>query len=482
MPLTKSLAAAGDLVFFHDFRAGHCANQAGYSAGAFDGVVAGAAGHFRTGVGYETSHDFAGGGVDASLGYIRVLDNAAFFPPAGGMCLVASYLQSSATLGGQIIGQGGDVFGNTSWALRRTAATIDFVTSDGAALSTFAYALAAVPGQIETVTVRYTGGVGVGNCTISVLAPTPSASTGQITAVPQNVAQPVGVGSYSTSTAYPFFGTIRYCAFVRGAQTAAILAALAAELEVADWPDAIEHNDNSGSVADRQVQYMSKFGVDASIADEGTGIERVELSNSHWIFTKTGVWRVSPYHSQNAAAGGPADVQKALTCVTAGQLWLPREYFSVDTTATLAAYGTWDFWVYHWKNTTTNTFVVYDINGVNDDGYVVRIATTKIYLGIISGGVWTTLIATGVVYSESVPNLIHIRVTRTLNGDWKLFYQLCDAYGVPGRWVLAGTVSDATITTSDGIFLDYDAKDALMLGNHRSEKAIIKWRGVVDAL
>lgn len=628
MPLIKSLAASGDLVYFHDYRAGHCANQVGPGS-KLDGVVGKSAGRFRTGVGFETSHDCQGGkplGQDmdmeaggtgawandglgsvlskevvnphsgtqclrvswpgapevgpivhsglqmcavvngyfhwagwiktdgnvipyiesqygywegeliagvwqyfeisyktdaitdyisfggysddptgneyievddfsfmtgsASLGYIRVADNEAFFPPDGGLCLIASYLQSNAGERCMLIGQGSDAVDvaympTGSWALYRTPTQIQFVVqrSDLDMWAMFAYNIAAVQGQVETITVRYTGHTTPNNCTISVIAPTPSSSTGTISSVPQDSKLSLSIGCQSDTDNAAFHGVIRYVSYVRGGQTAASLAALAAEMEAVNWPDAVEVFDTAGSVADRAVQYMSKFGADASIANEG-GVVNGPLSNSGWIFGNArkqanGTWRVAPYHSQHdITAGGPADLQKCLLCATNGNLRLPLARFGVDVTPTLAAYGTWDFWLYHKKGSTTNTWVVYKINGANDDGYVVRL-DTEIRLGIISAGVWAQLITTAINLTAT---FIHIRVTRTLGGDWKLFYQLCNSYGVPGRWVYAGTARDATTTTSDGMFLDYDATDALMIGNHRSEKALLKWRGVVDAL
>ncbi len=624
MPLIKSLAAAGDLVYFHDYRSGHCANQVGYSAGTFDGVVAGTAGRFRTGVGYETSHNGLGSptnllvdgdmelplvgawtpfqstltkegaphsgaqclrvtatnavgfripgarqtiltvgksylitgwarsdatqvpiiedgiaifwtgtasvnwqyfsfvavaanveiyfmffandptGVEyvefdditvtelsLSNGYIRVADNASFFPPAGGMCLVASYMQSDASDDCQIIGQGSDLATNTSWQLKRTATQIQFVTSDNANLATFSHNLAASPGQIETVTVRYTGGAVGNNCTISVLTPAISASTGLAGAVPQNVAQPVGIGSYSTSTAYPFFGTLRYCAFVRGAQTAAILAALAAELEAIDWPDAVSVCDVAGLTTDRAVQYMSRFGVSASIADEGNLLNS-EISNSGWLSgTAAGgvsTWQVMPLHVQNVAAGGPADVVKKLICTDGrgGVVRLPIEKWSPSTTPTNASFGTWDFWAYHLIDTAMSTWLVHTLRdfgaGPTNAGYYVTMTATDLILQYYDAG-------GGVANLITVPNvlvgsqIIHVRVTRTTPaGLWKMYYQICNG-GVTSAWIQApGTATDITQVISDGMMLNYANGDALLIGNHRSEKALLKWYGVVNPL
>jgi hypothetical protein len=474
-----SVATLGSsLALLHDYRSGHCANLSGYFGGYGAGAVNGTLGRFRTGYGFETSHDFAGGGADLSLGYIRVADGPPFFPPVDGLCIGASYIQSNAALECQIIGQGGDAFGNISWQLRRSATHIHFTTSDGVATSTFSYAIAAVPGQVESIAVRYTGGVGANNCTIYVIAPTFSFSTGQIDRVPQDVAQPVSVGCYSTSAEKPFMGTMRYVVFLRGAQTMTVLTDLAAEIEDTQWATEISHCDNSGSIADRAVQYMSKFGVDASIASEGGAIPS-RISNSEWeTLDVDGRWRVAPFVCQHlAGTGTAADVQKMLWCWTAGRLKLPVEYFSM--TPAVAAYGAWDFWLYHSAGGTEDVFVVYDANGANDDGYMVRVGAADISLNVISGGVLTALVtAAGVV--GVVGELIHIRVTRTAGNAWKLFYQICNTARVPGNWVYVGTANDASIVTSEGMLLDFEGGGQLLLGNHRSEKALLKWRGVVN--
>jgi len=483
------LTASGALALWHDYRAGHCAHLGGYSGGAFDGVEAGAQGRFRTGYGFETSHDFVGGGVDASLGYIRVADNPAFYPPVGGMCLIASYLQSDDALDCQIIGQGGTNIGDTSWMLIRSATDIKFMVSDNVALSAFSYTIPAVPGQIETVTVRYTGGVGVGNCTISVISPTPSSSTGQISRVPQDVKQPVSVCCLSNSTRYPFFGVMRYVAFVRGAQTDAILAELAAEIENTPWPDAVIACDRAGSVADRAVQLQTRFGVDASTTNEGL-VNHDEISNSGWIsgnaLKAVGAWRIATRHFANVAAGSPADIQKILQCGAAGGVLLPITLWSAEVTDALAAYGTWDFWVYEIAGNTPDTYVLHQVilggdGALHDVGYAVRIeGTGEIKLVRIDEAAHTDLILTAAVVVGS--RVVHFRVTRTDANVWKLYYQIVATNGVQGPWVYAGAAVSATYVVSDGLFLDYDGGDALLLGNHRSEKALFKWKGVVNPL
>lgn len=480
---TRKMIVAGDLVMWHDYRAGHCANQAGYSTTVFDGGVNGSQGRFRTGHGYETSHDFAA--VPASLGFIRVGDNAAFYPPVGGMCLIASYVQSASAVVAQVIGQGAGRGADDSWRLVRTNAGIEFSTADGVASSTFSYALPAVRGQVETVLVRYTGGTGPNNCTITVLSPTPSSSTGTIDRVPQDSSLAVSVGCLSDSTDYPFMGTIRYCAYIRGAQTAAALQAVANEMEAISWPDAIAVQDISGSAAARAVQYTSRFGVDQSIANEG--VVGSQLSNSQWIFgdadkLNAGTWLLRPYHAQHAAAGGSADIQKEIYCVTDGCLRLPYERFSLGTTQALAAYGTWDFWLFYGSAHNVQTFVAHIVttDGVNlfDDGYAVMFEGSG-----LSGQIGLYRMdqeAIGNVVVESGANAVpkgasvRVRVTRTVGNVWKLFYD------AGAGWVYVGTGTDGSYATSDGLFLNYAGGDAILLGNHRSERAILKWRGVVD--
>jgi hypothetical protein len=98
-----------------------------------------------------------------------------------------------------------------------------------------------------------------------------------------------------------------------------------------------------------------------------------------------------------------------------------------------------------------------------------------------SGGGGTTTLITAAGATTNT-GLYHFRVTRTAGNVWKLYYQVVDADGVAGSWKYGGTATDATHTTSDGMFLDYDDGDGLLIGNHRNEKALLKWRGVVNPL
>jgi hypothetical protein len=471
-----------DLVLWLDLRSGHAANLSGNSAGDFDGTVNGTHARFRTGYGFETTHDYSLTGDIHSLGYIRVADNAAFTPPVGGMCLVASYMQTSIPIEGVVICHGDDRF-SPSWRLMRTATEIQFHTHDGAGASSFAYAIAAVPGQIETIAVRYLGGVDPNNCIIAVIAPVPSSSTGQISRVPQDSTDPLSVCAISNSPVGPLVGTMRYVAFIRGAQSNAIITDLIIEMEGRNWPNELALRDQSGSVADRSVQYMSKFGVSASIADEG-GTVNGELSNSRWSFRDANtLWRVQPLHTAHAAVGSSADICKALMCHAVGLLELPSDRFAVGVTPTIAAFGTWDFWVLHADGEEMDTWLVHTMAGVNNYGYYVTVDATSIYLRYsdAAGAVTDLLTAANVVAGTQV---VRIRVTRTSPaGVWKLFYQVESTTGTPDKWrQIAGSATEVTLTTSDEMMLDYPAGCALLLGNHRSEKAFYKWKGVVNPL
>jgi hypothetical protein len=79
-------------------------------------------------------------------------------------------------------------------------------------------------------------------------------------------------------------------------------------------------------------------------------------------------------------------------------------------------------------------------------------------------------------------DLIHFRVTRTAGNVWKLYYQLVSAAGVASAWVYGGTATNDDIITSEGMLLVYDENDVLVIGNQRSDRAIFKWRGVVNPL
>jgi hypothetical protein len=466
------------LVLLHDYRSGHDSNLLGYSAR--DGVPSGTQGRFRTGVGFETSHDFAGGGADQSLGYIRVVDDPVFYPPWDGLSLIASYLQSGDVPDCQIIGQGSNVAANISWQLKRTPTHVQLVVSDGVAISTFSLAAAAAQGQVETVIVRYNGGIAGTNCTIKRLTPSIVTGSGTIDRIPQDIADPVSVGCYSNSSDAPFYGTLRYVAVMRGGQIESDMEDLVDYLENIAWPTSLSLCDGSGSIADRSVQYMSKFGVDESVAPE-VGVIGSQLSNSEWVFDNAAKdpagtsWSVRGQRIRNtAAAGVPGDISKELLCVSPGTLWLSQKYFDGVLPA-LAAYGAWDFHVLFAAGTTMDTYVVHQISGVVDIGYCVRVTSAAIKLVRIDAAGDVDLITCAWAIGDT---LLRIRVTRGTDNTWRLFYKT----GLADSWHDAGAAVDATYITSDGLFLDYDEDDALLLGNSGSDWSLFKWRGAVNPL
>lgn len=295
---TRKLIMAGQMPLWLDFRSGHCLNLAGVLAGgavADDGVVEALNNDyrcsFRTGVGFNTVHDYAA--TPLSCGFIFVADDPLFYPGSQGFSLIASYLQSDDSVDAHIIGQYDSTdFANSSWELRRLAAGLRVYGSDGVAEAFCSHVAAASPAEIETVTVRYTGGVGAGNCRISILAPTPSSTLTQLTRVPQDAKAACTVGACINTFVLPFHGDLRYVAVIRNTgnpsvtPTQATLAAVAAEMEAINWETGVAAMSRHGGTDARRVHYSSRFGPDVSI-DEGTGVG-TQISNSDWCYGPNG--------------------------------------------------------------------------------------------------------------------------------------------------------------------------------------------------
>jgi hypothetical protein len=306
---TRKLIASQQLVLWHDYRAGHCLNLAGHYVDAThgpteDGVVdatvggnpATPFGRFRTGVGWETVYDLT---APESLGYIRVAHSDLFYPdPDTGFCIIASYMRSNAddyTNTQRIIGQYASAMASGSWALYRTNATIILMTSDGAVQTLKNFPRAAVPGQIETLAVRVDGTSGNSAATTYVLAPTAANSATTNVRTPQDSALDCTICAANDGLS-PFFGTLRYVAFIRnifdpntGAALPSVdmLKAIAAEMEAFDWEDAVQAMHRHGGTDPRRVHYSSRFGPDVSVAEtdaatHGSAYAGSQVSNSDW--------------------------------------------------------------------------------------------------------------------------------------------------------------------------------------------------------
>ena len=150
---------------------------------------------------------------------------------------------------------------------------------------------------------------------------------------------------------------------------------------------------------------------------------------------------------------------------------------SMACTATEAAYGTWDWWVYWYSGDyDVNIAVVCSGPTMSDeDGYIVRMSmNNSLQLYRIDGGVETQLDATaaGVIPADS---WVHIRATRSAAGAWKVYYD------IGAGWVLGLDVTDDTYTESNAIVLQSFDTDVLFdLGNFRGDRAFFKWHGVVN--
>jgi|GEM_PF-6463463 len=340
---TRKLIAAGQLVLWHDYRAGHACNLSGYhdpvggggptADGVVDATVGGNPavpfGRFRTGVGWETVYSgYFDPATPESLGYIRVAHNDLFYPaPYAGFCIVASYVRFNAdnyTDTQRIIGQYAAALASGSWALYRTNTNIVLMTSDGGVQTLKSFPRAAVPGQIETIAIRVRGD---GSATIYVLAPTAATSAATVVRKPQDSALDCTVCAANDGLS-PFFGRMRYVAFIRnidpdGSQTGwpdeATLKAVAAEMETINWETGVSASDRHGGTSVRRVHYNSRFGPDVSVAEtddavSGWDYAGTQLSNSDWCkgLTDRQYARIDAVHHKNAPWWALEDVDKVI--------------------------------------------------------------------------------------------------------------------------------------------------------------------------
>ena len=495
-PTIRSLLASGDLVLWHDYRSGHTGNLAGASFTA-DGTIQQSQGYLRSGRGFATGvkQDFEGVSDPTSVGYIKVVHNALLVPPAGGCCVVASYIADDYIGRSHIVGMG--QYGTPAaacWELLRDSRDIRFATSDGAAEDDFQYIIDPTLGTVETVSVRYTGGTGPDNCTIKMHAPSISSSTGTIDKVPADVDISLQVCAQSGGEDKPFCGVMRYVAFVRGAQTQAVLDALVLEMEAFVWQNDPMRFDRDGKADPRRLQYGSRFGIDALRG--ATAVAKAEISNSGWILTETlnagvdesGSATLDIAHHSGATVWAVDDIDKVFEDNWdpgggAGRTTLHLPTTRLPCTVAQAAYGTWDFWMYP----------VIDPGGIDPRlgfwpvssspdhlaGYEVRVDQA----GTLTLQEWAAGVATQL--ATTAANVIpmdawtHFRVTRSDTDEFKVFYD------TGAGWTLAFAVTDGTVVTSECMVWGGGTDtlgSRLGLGNHCSRRSVIKWQGVVNPL
>lgn len=495
----RSLISAGDLVLWHDYRSGHTGNLAGYSTGVTaDGSIEQSQGYLRSGRGFVTGvkQDFEGVADPTSVGYVKVVHSALLVPPAGGCCVIASYIADSYVGSSHIIGMG--QYGTPAaacWELLRDDRAIRFATSDGENEDDFQWIVAPTLGTIETVSARYTGGTGPNNCTIKMHAPAIVDSTGTIDKVPADVDISLQVCAQSGGELQPFAGVMRYVAFIRGAQTQAVLDAVVAEMEAFVWQNDPMRFDRDGKADPRRLQYGSRFGVDALRG--ATALAQAEISNSGWILTETlnagvdesGSATLDIVHHDGVATWALPDIDKVLedNWATGGDpgrttLHLPRT--RLPCTPAEAAYGTWDWWMYPVIDPDgADPRLGFWIVASSPDhlaGYEVRVdAGGTLTLQEWAAGVATQL-ATTAANVIPMDAWTHFRVTRDSGTDEiKVFYD------TGAGWTLAFAVTDGTVTTSEymvwgGGTDTYGSR--LGLGNHCARRSVFKWAGVVNPL
>ena len=451
-----------------------------------------------TGVEYCEWDDIVVNELSASDGYLRMADSASWYPPADGCCIIASYVMDSALAAGvetymqapQIIGQATGAADTTSWALRRDASNIYFVTSDGTAFAAHTYALAYAPGVVETVVIKYDGGTGANNSTIYTLAPTVTSNAGTINRVPGNSAQLVGVGSLSNYAAGAFHGTLRYVAFVRGSQTAATLAALAAEIEAFQWPLGHSVVSDSYLVADREAQYVSRWGVDRSIANE-TGATGTRISNTDFYVQDAGVTPPAYMSVHGHIGANPnsfEDVVKGVVCNTQGDIDVSCLYLPITwghATAAEAAYGTWDFSYFFTDPAVVNPTAFWSVSSTNDqagNGYRLRTQPDGSFqLHRMPGSTLLGASVAGILVAGTGADVWRrIRITRTLAGVWNVYFN----YGTAQEWIrIIGPVTDNTHVVSNYFMLAYmNVEEVFDLGRANGERAFYKWAGVVNPI
>jgi len=208
--------------------------------------------------------------------------------------------------------------------------------------------------------------------------------------------------------------------------------------------------------AARAVQFKTDWGYPISVADEG-GTLHQQIGGHASPFRAgdtSGRWRVETDTIDGVEC-------KALTCKTAGMVYVPASLF-YDATPTEASYGTWDWWAY---KADASVMDVAFVNAIATalDGYGVKWAADESVV-VYEYGVGD--VATGGTAAHST--WTRFRVTRSLAD---LFTGYIDGTSF-------GTGTDVTTTTSSYMVFDMDAGDKLALGEVGGDKSIVKKLGV----
>lgn len=205
-------------------------------------------------------------------------------------------------------------------------------------------------------------------------------------------------------------------------------------------------------IESEEVQFKTDFAAHASDVNITAGY----LENTPFEIMSVGsAFKVSAYVLGE-------NVFKQIDTVVAGVYSLDGKLFHVDPT--LAAYGTWDFWL--WKadaGLVIISFVAQALTDITAGDYVLSVDASEVVTLGISGG--ATLI-TGAMEHDA---WVHIKITRRQSDG--LFELFIDD-------ISAGTGTDTSLKTSVGMVFGQDVGGSLALSDLHGDHALIKKLGV----
>lgn len=217
--------------------------------------------------------------------------------------------------------------------------------------------------------------------------------------------------------------------------------------------------------------FKSDFNAKESLAAEGGTIGGF-LSNTPFQFGDA----TARYKISTTTING--QFCKVIECTTGGTLYIPID--KINETATEAAYGTWEFWVY--KSGDTNTAYVSfaqdrvadTLNGI---GYqFIFNSTESAVLRKTAAGSSSTIMSSASSYI-SLNTWYKVKITRTTAGVWTCWINdvLLSTTGGSG----SNPATENTYTTALYFVLDLDAGDKIAFSDVGGNRSIVKNLGVV---
>jgi hypothetical protein len=206
----------------------------------------------------------------------------------------------------------------------------------------------------------------------------------------------------------------------------------------------------------RSAGWKTEYGAFVS----GTNITSGYLENTPFE-VKSGTWKIVSDIIEGKEV-------KAIECIVAGTIYIPIHWF--QQTPTEAAYGAWDWWIYHANASRTKSALVanskthtlsngYNLDILNTEGVILQ--KTNI------GNIFST-----VPSYVSSDTWLNFRVTRSRVGALTAYLNgtLIDVSGGTGT----NPVTDTSYTVSNYTLFDFGVGDRLSLGNIPGNYAMVK--------